>query len=885
MPLAAGTRLGPYEIIAPLGAGGMGEVYRARDTRLARDVAIKVLPQHLSSNPEVRARFEREAKTVSSLNHPNICTLFDVGREGDTDFLVMELVDGETLAQRITRGPLPAAEALRIGGQIADALDRAHRAGVIHRDLKPGNVMLTRSGAKLMDFGLARATGLAGAPSSGSGMATMTYSPTASAPLTAEGTIVGTFQYMAPEQLEGKETDARSDLWSLGCVLYEMVTGKRAFDGATQASLISAIMRDVPRPMTELAPMSPPTLERLVGALLAKDPDERIQTAHDVKLQLEWTGASSSGASAVATPRTMKGTPRGGTLAWGIAALAIIAAIVAFVRRPTPPAAIEFTLEPPAGYTFALPANPSLSPDGHTIACTVSDSSGQAAIAVRALDRAEMRVLAGTTGGLLPFWSPNGRMLGFFAQGKLMRMALDGSPPVPLADAPDARGGAWSKDGTIVYVPTAGGTVWRVPASGGTATQVTRFDAARGELGHRYPHLLRDGRRFLYIALDRDGKKYLCLGDLGGGPSHVLGEADNSATPVAGGWILTVERRRVVARRFDERSLRLAATSAEIGPCAGVMKIGHANLACDDRGTLVYQQELRQRASLRWYDATGQPISGVVGSLGTMTEMFPSPDQKKVAFVSAADGDLWLLDLDHPVPTRLTFFNTPQMGALNNLTWSPDSRRIAYALKSGTGHDVIHVVSTESGRDTSVFTAPGLFAIPRGWSLDGVLIAVCIDSAGNDLWTIPVDRAGTAAPYIKGPGDELIASFSPDGKWIASTVVVDGRGTMQILSWPHPGIRYQMTLDFDATTTFPFWCEGGRSLAFIDPRGRVLVVPIQLDGGFHQGATRVLFTVGALQVLTRIPPDLRRFLIADLEPLSNPAPLRVLTSWPARLRQ
>src|SRR5262245_62004409 len=280
MSLAARTRLGPYEIVAPLGAGGMGEVYRAKDTRLGRDVAVKVLPQHLSSNPEIRARFEREAKTVSALNHPHICTLHDVGREGEIDYLVMELMEGETLAARLAKGPLPLAEVLKFGGQIADALGRAHRAGVMHRDLKQGNVMVTRSGAKLMAFGLARATGL-GATSE------MTSSPTVAGPLTAEGTILGTFQYMAPEQLEGKEADARADLWALGCVLYEMATGKRAFEGATQASLISAIMRDTPRPMAELTPLAPAALERVVRHCLAKDPEDRIQTAHDVKLQLE----------------------------------------------------------------------------------------------------------------------------------------------------------------------------------------------------------------------------------------------------------------------------------------------------------------------------------------------------------------------------------------------------------------------------------------------------------------------------------------------------------------------------------------------------------------------------------------------------------------------
>src|SRR6186713_159494 len=324
MTLNAGTKLGPYEILSPLGAGGMGEVYRAKDTRLGREVAIKVLPQHLSSNPEVRARFEREAKTVSALNHPYICVLYDVGREGSTDYLVMELIEGETLAHRVAKGPLPVADVLKIGAQIADALDRAHRAGVVHRDLKPGNVMLTRSGAKLMDFGLARATGLAGARS-GSDVAAITQSPTVAQPLTAEGSIVGTFQYMAPEQLEGREIDPRTDIWSLGCVLYEMATGKRAFEGATQASLISSIMRDEPRAMSVIAPMSPPSLERLVRQCLAKDADDRWQTAGDLRRELQWIASGSSVASAAVTgtePRRRRASPA--RVAAGVFALAAV---------------------------------------------------------------------------------------------------------------------------------------------------------------------------------------------------------------------------------------------------------------------------------------------------------------------------------------------------------------------------------------------------------------------------------------------------------------------------------------------------------------------------------------------------------------------------------
>src|SRR5690349_4781922 len=452
MPLAAGDRLGPYEIVAPLGQGGMGEVYRARDTRLGREVAIKVLPQHLSEQPEVRARFEREARAVSSLNHPNICTLHDVGREGDVDYLVLELVDGETLEQRLARGRVPTAEALRLGAQIADALDRAHRAGVIHRDLKPANVMLTRGGAKLMDFGLARATagpgGLAG------DAATLTQSPTMARSLTAEGTLVGTFQYMAPEQLEGREADARSDIWALGCVLYELFAGRRAFEGRSQASLIAAILEREPPPvgeppsgapppaMSASRPVPPHGIERLIRNCLAKDPEERVQTAHDVKLQLrgiaegaglELSGVApgtstlaAAGGTAGALAETRSRAARAARIAWAGGGLVAVtgAALVAWLwpaaHRTVP--VYRFQLPPIPGSVDA--SWPRVSPDGKALLLMLTDSTGTASAAVRRLDQVEVHVIPGTQGLLRPYWSPDGKEIGFIANNQLQRVAL-----------------------------------------------------------------------------------------------------------------------------------------------------------------------------------------------------------------------------------------------------------------------------------------------------------------------------------------------------------------------------------------------------------------------------------------------------------------------------
>ena len=452
MPLSPGTRLGPYEILAPLGAGGMGEVYRARDSRLGRDVAVKVLPEHLSQNPDLRTRFEREARTVSSLNHPNICTLYDVGREGDTDFLVMELIEGETLAQRLAKGPLPPADVLRLGTQIADALDRAHRAGVVHRDLKPGNVMLTKSGAKLMDFGLSRATGMAGAGSGSGATATaLTRTPTMASPLTAEGAIVGTFQYMSPEQLEGLEADVRADVWALGCVLYEMAAGKPAFVGKSQASLIGAIMSAEPAPLATLAPMTPPGLDRLIRSCLAKDPDQRVQTAHDVKLQLSWLaeGGSQAGTPApVATRRR-----HSARLGWGVAVAALAAAAVfgsLWWRIASQPAKVmRFEIRVPRSLS---PGGPLMvSPDGRSAAFVASDSSGRTQLWVRSFDDLESRSLPGTEGSGRPFWSADGHSLGFFAKGKLKKILVNGGRPETICDASGGADGCWNSRNLILF--------------------------------------------------------------------------------------------------------------------------------------------------------------------------------------------------------------------------------------------------------------------------------------------------------------------------------------------------------------------------------------------------------------------------------------------------
>ena len=494
MSLATGARLGPYEILAPIGAGGMGEVYKARDTRLERTVAIKVLPVHLSASPESRQRFEREAKTISQLSHPHICALHDVGREADTEYIVMEYLEGETLSERLAKAPLLLEHTLRFGQQIADALQKAHRQGIVHRDLKPANVMITKTGVKLLDFGLAKAMAPAGSPSS------LTALPTQEG-LTREGTILGTFQYMAPEQLEGNEADARTDIWALGCVLYEAVTGKKTFSGASQASLITAIMSSDPPPISSVQPMSPPALDRVVKTCLAKDPEERWQSAADVRRQLQWIAEGSAAGGAGPTVVASKTRARE-RLAWILASMfAIAASAVGYLHLRQSPLLVrpfQTSILPPEKTEFEFQGSPpAISPDGRRIAFAAGPPNTRGRLWVRSFEASDAQPLPGTEGAAAPFWSPDSRFLGFFADGKLKKIDVTGGMPQALTDAPDGDGGTWSQEGVILF--TTDGPLHRVPESGGASSPVTRVVEDEAGLGHSWPMFLPDGRHFLYL--------------------------------------------------------------------------------------------------------------------------------------------------------------------------------------------------------------------------------------------------------------------------------------------------------------------------------------------------------------------------------------------------
>ena len=885
MPLTSSTRLGPYEILSALGAGGMGEVYRARDTRLGREVAIKVLPQHLSANAEVRARFEREAKTVSSLNHPHICTLFDIGSENGTDYLVMELIEGETLAARLTKGALPAADVLRLGAQIADALDRAHRAGVIHRDLKPGNVMLTRSGAKLMDFGLARATGLQGPGASGGiSVAALTESPTIAQPLTTEGTIVGTYQYMAPEQLEGGEADARSDLWSLGCVLYEMATGRRAFDGRSQASLISAIMGSEPPPVSQVAPLAPAALDRLIRNCLAKDPDDRIQTAHDVKLRLIGIAEGDSAAAGTAAP-TAPARPAS-ALPWAVAALfALIAAglgVVMASRGMSPRRAVQLSLVAPEQTRLGVYASTAaIAPNGDAVAFFAVDTSGVAGVWLQRLDAPDAVRIATTAGLTFPFWSPDSRWLGLLdaAGGKLMTFRMGGGSPSTIHNVPfgAGRGATWSRKGVIVCAPRAQGPLQRISAAGGGIQQVTWLDSTRNEAGHRFPFFLPDGDHFLYVALPGgpDGADVF-VGSLSSRRVKKILTAESAPTYAEPGYLLFRRTGKVMAQRFDVRALELRGDPVAIADAPTAMDIDLEPVASASRdGRLLHLVDGSPDRQLEWFDRTGTPrgtLSLPDGNWGP-----PSLSHDDRFAIAARGGDLWRVDLARSVAVRLS------SGAIatTNPTWSPDDRRIAFA--AGRGSDqIFEVPSDGSGEPRLLTTTTDLFKWPESWPAPGLVFLSIGMETNRDLWMLPAS-GGPAVPLIRTQFSEFLSEVSPDGRWIAYLSNEAGTEDVYIQSFPEPGHKVRVS---STGALRLWWMPGSDELCYRSASNEIVSVKLAPAGEDLQ--------VGGARVLFRLPPDIagldlssdgERFLMSTTRPGAHRRRLRVILDWTALMER
>jgi serine/threonine protein kinase len=896
MMLAPGRKLGPYEIGSPLGAGGMGEVYRAQDTRLDRTVAIKILPEHLSHKPEAKERFEREARAISGLNHPNICHLYDVGSQDGIGYLVMEYLEGETLAARLRKGPLPLAQVLKIGAEICDGLEQAHRSGVVHRDLKPGNIMLTKSGAKLMDFGLAKPIVPATAPASA---LTRTLS-TPDHPLTADGVIVGTFQYMSPEQVEGKDADARSDIFALGSVLYEMVTGKGAFEGKTAASIIAAILASEPAPITSLQPMSPPQLERAVKTCLAKDPDDRFQTVHDLKLQLKWLAESAAAPGANLARRTRKSR----ILIFAISAIALLAfvllAITYFGRASSTRSVARAAILPPADADFfsldVEAGPPAISPNGKLLAATVRDKKGKVSIWVRALDSPDGRILPGTEGGGLPFWSPGEGSIGFFANGKLKRIDVDGGALLTICDVSLApRGGSWSRNGVILFTPNVDTPLYRVPANGGTPVAVTEFDDAHKEKSHRWPQFLPDGTHFLFLGRSVDQQHMgVYVGSLDS-KAHRLLVNTGFAGVYASGDLLFMRNQTLFAQPFDTAKAELHGEPIALPDrVPEISGISAAVFSASQNGTLVYYPGANAQPGwdMVWRDRTGKTLDSL--GHGFFSRPVISPDSTKVA-VSVYDEqwwlpDVWVFDLERATKTRFTF-GPSTTGIGTNPVWEPDGQGLIYSSLIAPEPHILRKRLNGSGAPEVLLQTDGVYELPRSICRDGRFLAYVRSENGGKskqgLWILPLFADRKPFPLVQAQFDIQDGAFSPNCKWMAFMSIEPSGPEIYITDFPGGKNRYQVSTGGGGS---PRWRADGKELFFINPHnGDLIAVSVETTGQqLKLGVSHVLFTTHGIAFrlgVYDVRPDGQRFIV-NTEPtqISN-GPLSVVFNWDAGLKK
>jgi serine/threonine protein kinase len=856
----------------------MGEVYRARDMRLDRTVAIKILPSHLSENPEAKQRFDREARTVSSLNHPNICTLHDVGHQDGIDYLVMEYLEGEILADRLRKGPLPVEQVLKYGIEICQGLEKAHRSGVVHRDLKPANIMLTKSGVKLLDFGLAKPTIAVGAGSASASLATM------SQPLTVEGTIVGTFQYMAPEQLEGKDADVRSDIFSLGTVLYEMITGKRAFEGKTTASTIAAIIAAEPTPISSIQPMTPPTLDRLVKTALAKDPDDRFQTVHDLKLHLKWVAET--------VPSAAAGTVRPSRERWiWLSVTTILLAALLSLYSRIPSNILQPTLSyilPPEKTDLAYFTGPvTVSHNGRTLVFVATNSEGLDLVWVRPLDAPEAKSVPGTEGASFPFWSADDRSIGFFAGGKLKSVGATGGPVFTICDAPGPRGGTWNRDGVILFATTWSG-IYRVPSSGGTPAEITKVDGLHGETTHRWPYFLPDGQHFLYFAGASAEALSIHITALDSSNTKVLFPSRSNAAYVLG-YLLYIRDRMLMAQPFDEKKLQIRGQAFPIaGPVLYDQLLWRGVFSCSFNGVLAYQGANNGADSrLIMFDRAGKAIK-TIGPPGDLSAHSISPDGQRLAVAvldsSVANYKLWIYDLFREKQTRLTFGTNRDGYPI----WAPDGKSVVFgSIKKGP-YDIFEKRSDTTGSEELALQSVAA-KYPTDVSPDGRFLAYTSTTPGNSkaaVWILP--RFGDRKPYIFLQGDFNIGEgrFSPDGHWLAYNSDESGRPEIYVTPFPGGASKWQVSAVGGST---PRWRRDSKELFYRAADSTLIAAEVDTSGSIFQvGALRPLFHLGLRTGVTRLDvsgavgydaaPDGKWFVV-NSPPAGNAPPITLITNW------
>jgi hypothetical protein len=896
MALTPGTRLGPYAVTTPLGAGGMGEVYKATDTRLGRTVAIKVLPEHVAADPGLKARFEREARTLSSLNHPHICTIYDVGSQDGIDFLVMEHLEGETLAARLLKGPMPLDQALGHAVEIADALDKAHRQGIVHRDLKPGNIMLTKTGAKLLDFGLAKLR-----PTGPPGSVAVSAAPTVASPLTGAGSIVGTFQYMAPEQLEGQEADTRSDIFAFGAVLYEMVTGRKAFEGKSQASLIHAILGMEPGPVSSSQSVAPRALDHLVGRCLAKVPDDRWQTARDVHQELRWVLEQPSVEPATGSMPTAAPAPSwhrlaavaAGALVVGVVVMAVAVRFGSAAPSPRSIARLQLLLAPDA----ELIGNPNLpqiavSSDGSIAVAGREPGTQNGGIFLRPLDGALRLVVPGSPVDTMfgPAFSPDGVWLAYRTLGELFKVPASGGRPTPLARLQSVfigQGLSWSADDWIYYtgnVGQAGGGLFRVRAEGGDPEELVTVEGAT--LG--WPHAVGDGRFVIFGQLTSgtgavgwDGARLLVLDTETRETRTLLDGAGGGATVTSSGHLLFVRGGTIFAAPFDADRLEVTGPAREVlGGVAYEPSSGTTQYAVGGDGTLVYQPDAVPGTSLRWADPRG--------ALQAFSEEHVyydprlSPDERLVAVEVLGDGDdIWVLDLTRGTKIKLSLGESED----ETPAWSPDGRWVTWSTNRGADRVIVRKRADGSGAEEVLWSGPE-HAHVTAYAPDGrsLFFEKQTLDMNTDIWLLPLDGSGAERMVLGSAFNEIGARLSPDGRWLA--YVSDETGTAQIYVQPFPSLDARFTISSTGGTE-PVWSRDGRQLFYRNGTD-LWAVSIGAGDVFEVGIPARMIDArapgkGATHTGYDVTRD-GRFLIIGDELLASDA-LTVILNWTEELKR
>jgi eukaryotic-like serine/threonine-protein kinase len=896
-------QLSHYRILNKLGAGGMGEVWLAEDTRLNRKVAIKVLPTEFAQNADRLRRFEQEARATSALNHPNILTVYDIGTasegNGAAPFIVMELLEGEELRQPLKAGPIAPRKAVDYARQIASGLAAAHAKGIVHRDLKPENLFVTTDGrVKILDFGLAKLRPQQNGPVD-SQVATQKK-------ITDPGTVMGTVGYMAPEQVRGQETDHRSDIFSFGVILYEMLAGERPFSGASAVEVMNAILKEEPPEFDETKTKTGAQLEKIVRHCLEKQPEHRFHSAHDLGFALEALSTPSdsrlelpTGAAALSAVNSKARLFRNSRLAWAVATIfftaALILAMLYFKRTPTEVAATRFTISAPEKTTFASLSQAAVSPDGRHIVFVAADAAGKTQLWVRALDALTPRTLPGTDGALAPFWSPEGRFIDFLAAGKLKKIELSGGPAIALCDTNQGLGGAWNRDGVIVFSRGQGDGLYRVSASGGVATPVTTLEAARGETGHYWPQFLPDGRHFVYFSISSARENNgINLGSLDAQQSKRLINVDSSVAYVAPGYLLFVRDGTLLAQPFDARQLQL---TGEPVPIAEQVKyfpgLFRAAFSVSENGVLAYETgNSFEKRQLAWFDRAGKQLE-LLGAPDYFYSYRIAPDGQQVAAEimnpQVSTADLWLFEIRRGIRSRFT----SDPGSDMTPQWSPDGKRIAYSIASASDSvEIYQKLSNSAGNEEALLKLPA--SVYRSsflcdWSPDGrfIVYQTYNPKTKYDLWLLPLTGERQPTALLNTAFGQQQGQFSPDGKWLAYTSDESGKNEVYIQPFPLTGAKYQVSTGGGSHLR---WRRDGKELFYLDADRKLMAVPIQAGAALAAGSPQSLFELRGVGsgAPRRYPYDVtadgQRFLVS-LPVSEATTPITIVLNWTAEVKR